>query len=132
MEHGHINKTDHHKQSHFAYHLLKYTYGILFIVAGLDKFSNIITLWHQYVGPLVIDILPIELNKFMMGVGAFEVLLGALILAKPRWGGFIAALWLLAIAANLISMHMFYDIAVRDAVMAVGALVLGLMTCNKE
>lgn len=132
MEHGHMNGSEHHGQSHFAYHLLKYTYGIFFIVAGLDKFSNMVTMWQQYVGPFVIDIVPVELNKLMMGIGAFEVLLGALILAKPRWGGFIAALWLLAIAANLFSIHMFYDIAVHHVVMAVGALALALLTCHKE
>ena len=132
MEHGHMSGSEHHGQSHFAYHLLKYTYGILFIIEGLDKFSNIITMWQQYVGPFVIDIVPVELNKLMMGIGAFEVLLGALILAKPRWGGFIAATWLLIIAGNLVSMHMFYDVAIRYAVMAVGALVLALLTCHKE
>lgn len=132
MEHGHMTKSEHHGQSHLAYFLLKWTYGLVFIVAGLDKFFNLVTVWQQYVGPIAIRVVPVELNKIIMGIGAFEVLLGALILAKPRWGGFIACAWLLVIAANLVSMQTFYDIAVRDAVMAVGALALALMTCNKE
>ena len=132
MEHGHMNGSAHHAQTHLAYHLLKWTYGLLFIVAGLDKFSNIVTMWQQYVGPIAIRIVPVELNHLMMLVGTFEVVLGALILAKPRWGGFLAAAWLLVIAANLLSMHAFYDVAVRDVVMAVGALALALLTCNKE
>lgn len=132
MEHGHMTGSEHHGQNHLAYFLLKWTYGLLFIVAGLDKFFNLVTVWQQYVGPVAIRIVPVELNQFIMGVGAFEVLLGALILAKPRWGGFLAAVWLVVIAANLVSMQAFYDIAVRDAVMAVGALALSLMTCSKE
>ncbi len=133
MEHGHnLQTTDHHGQTHLAYALLKYTYGILFIVAGLDKFFNKVTMWEQYIGPYAINIVPVELNKLMMGIGAFEVVLGALILAKPRLGGFLAAAWLIVFAVNLISMGAFYDIAVRDAVIAVGALALSLLTCSKE
>lgn len=132
MEHGHMNGSAHHAQTHLAYFLLKWTYGLLFIVAGLDKFSNLVTMWQQYVGPFVIRVAPVELNQLMMGIGAFEVVLGALILAKPRWGGFLAAAWLLVIAANLLSMHMFYDVAVRDVVMAVGALALALLTCSNK
>jgi len=132
MEHGHSNGADHHGQSHVAYMLLRWTYGLVFIVAGLDKFFNLVTVWQQYVSPFAIRIAPVKLNQLMMGIGAFEVLLGALILAKPRWGGFIAAAWLLLIAANLVSMQAFYDVAVRDVVMAVGALVLALLTCSKE
>lgn len=132
MEHGHMSGSDHHGQAHLAYNLLKWTYGLFFIVAGLDKFFNKVTMWQQYIGPFVIKVAPVELNKLMMGIGAFEVVLGALILAKPRLGGFLAAAWLIFLAVNIASMNMFYDVALRDLMMAVGALVLALMTCNKE
>lgn len=133
MEHGHnLQSTEHHGQVCLAYNLLKWTYGLVFIMAGLDKFFNKITMWQQYVGPYAIKVVPVELNKLMMGIGAFEVLLGALVFAKPRLGGFLAAVWLGVNAANIISIGTFYDIAVRDVVMAVGALALALLTCNKE
>lgn len=132
MEHGHMSGSDHHGQAHLAYNLLKWTYGLFFIVAGLDKFFNMVTMWQQYVGPFVIKVAPMELNQLMMGIGAFEVVLGALMLAKPKLGGILAAIWFAVVAANLINMGVFYDIAARDIVLAVGAFVLSLMTCTKD
>jgi uncharacterized membrane protein YphA (DoxX/SURF4 family) len=114
--------------------LLKVTYGLLFIVAGADKFFNLVTVWSKYLSPAVTGLLslhtPLAVSNFMHGVGIFEMVLGAVILVSPwtRAGAYVATLWLLLIAINLLTMGTFYDVAVRDTVMAIGAYTLALLT----
>lgn len=113
--------------------ILKYTYGIVFLVAGADKFFNMITNWTYYVGPIAIRIIPIDLAQLIMVVGAIEVIIGGLILAgKTRIGGILAAAWFIIVSANLLSMGMYYDVAIRDLVLAVGAICLVLLSCDKK
>lgn len=107
--------------------LLKWTYVIVPIVAGLDKYVNILVEWHIYLAPVVADILPFDPHTFMYIVGVIEVIAGILVLVKPKIGGLVVSLWLLAIAINLIFAG-YYDIAVRDISMAVGAYSLHLLT----
>lgn len=113
--------------------LLRLTYGLLFIVAGIDKFFDIITRWGQYVNPKLLSYLSTDLKSFIAGVGIWEILLGFLILiCCTRLGAYLAVLWLIAIAVNLVTMGHFYDIAVRDVVMAIGALVLARLINIKK
>lgn len=113
--------------------VLKYTYGLLFVVAGADKFLNLVTHWAQYVSPFVERILPVPVQTFLYGVGVFEIIVGILILNHfTKIGAYIAMAWLLIISLNLVSMGHFFDIAVRDVVMAVGAFVLAQLTECKE
>lgn len=104
--------------------LLKYTYGLVPIVAGLDKFTHLLTDWSKYLAPLVTDILPFQPDTFMYIVGVIEVLAGILVLIKPKPGSLIVSLWLVGIAINLLLAGQYYDIAVRDVVMAIGAFPL--------
>lgn len=121
------------KRIHCAWWLLRLTYGLLFIVAGADKFLNMITVWVKYVSPMTVQYIAIQPGMLMQGVGILEIVLGFMILTKfTRLGAHLAALWLLVIAANLISLGFPYDIAVRDIVMAVGACVLGCLTPVKK
>ena len=102
--------------------ILHWTYGLLPIVAGADKFANILTDWSQYLAPFVANIIPA--NTFMMIVGVIEIIAGIIVLAKPRIGSLIVALWLIAIAVNLLLTGQYFDVAVRDIVMAIGAFSL--------
>jgi uncharacterized membrane protein YphA (DoxX/SURF4 family) len=112
---------------------LKFTYGLLFIVAGADKFLNLVTHWAHYVSPFVERLLPMPVQTFLYGVGIFEIIVGILILNHfTKIGAYIAMAWLLIIAVNLVTMGRFFDIAVRDVVMAVGAFVLAQLTECKE
>lgn len=112
---------------------LKITYGALFVVAGADKFFNLVTHWAQYVSPFVEGFIPLPVTTFLYGVGIFEIIVGLLIFNNyTKLGAYIAMLWLLVIAVNLLSMGHFFDIAVRDVVMAVGAFVLAQLTQCKE
>lgn len=104
--------------------LLKYTYGLVPIVAGLDKFTNILTDWSQYLSGGLRDILPFEVSTFMIIIGVVEIVAGVLVLTKTKIGAITVASWLVLIALTLIFSGQFLDVAVRDLVMAIGAYVL--------
>ena len=108
--------------------MLRTAFGIVPIVAGLDKFTNFLTHWEQYLNPMVLQIVPMSGTTFMHLVGVIEIIAGALVLAKPRLGAFIVMAWLLAISAQLLVGWMYLDIAVRDIVMSLGALTLARLT----
>ena len=108
--------------------LLKFTYGLVPIVAGLDKFSNILTDWKKYLAPAINDMLPFSASTFMSIVGVVEIVAGVIVLIWPRIGGYIVMAWLIGIALNLIIGGQYYDVAVRDLVMAIGALSLARLS----
>jgi len=106
--------------------LMKLTFGIVPIVAGLDKFTNILTFWPDYLS--FKSMIPMEALSFMKIVGVIEIIAGIIVLVKPLIGAYIVMAWLLAIAVLLIAGGHFFDVAVRDVVMAVGAYTLAQLT----
>jgi len=104
--------------------LMKFTFGIVPVVAGLDKFTNILTNWQNYLHPAMTGILPFAPQTFMMIVGVIEIIAGIIVLAKPAIGGYIVSAWLTLIALTLLASGNYLDVAVRDLVMAVGAFSL--------
>ncbi|WP_037573456.1 hypothetical protein [Sporocytophaga myxococcoides] len=104
-----------------VFNLLKFTYVIVPIVAGLDKFTNILTTWENYLNPSLEPMLPFSPHIFMMIVGVIEIVAGVIVLIKPQIGGLIVAAWLTLIAITLITSGRYFDIAVRDLTMAIGA-----------
>ncbi len=98
------------------------------IVAGADKFMHLLTDWEKYLAPVVTDILPFQPHTFMLLVGVIEIIAGIIVLVKPKLGGLIVGLWLMGIALNLLLTGQYYDIAVRDAVMAIGAFSLSMLS----
>lgn len=112
--------------------VLKYTFGLVPIIAGLDKFSNILTDWGQYISPWLSEIIPFEAGTFMMIVGIIEIIAGILVFLKPKIGALVVMAWLIAIALTLIVSGIFLDVAVRDLVMAVGAFSLAKLSEEKE
>jgi uncharacterized membrane protein YphA (DoxX/SURF4 family) len=107
---------------------LKLAFGLVPIVAGLDKFTNFLAHWESYLNPLALRIVPVSDYTFMHIVGVIEIVAGVLVLARPRIGAFVVMAWLLAIAAQLLVGWMFPDVAVRDIVMSLGALTLARLT----
>jgi len=107
-----------------AYNLLKLTFGIVPIVAGLDKFTNILTQWESYIHPEMAALLPLDPSIFMMIVGVVEIMAGLIVLMKPAIGGYIVAAWLTLISIVLILGGQYLDVAIRDLVMAIGAFSL--------
>ncbi len=123
-----VEPSEHHVV-HTIQTTLRILFGVVPIVAGLDKFTDFLANWTAYLNPLLLHLVPMTDQAFMHLVGVIEVIAGALVLAKPRLGGFVVMAWLLAIAAQLILWGRFLDIAVRDIVMALGgALTLARLT----
>lgn len=123
ISHSHVDT-----QTSSVHSLLKLTYGLVPIVAGADKFTNILTDWEKYLAPAVSDMLPFSAGTFMSIVGVIEIIAGVLVLIKPRVGSLIVGLWLIGIAINLLLTGQYYDVAVRDIVMAIGAFSLYLLS----
>ena len=105
-----------------TFQLLKYTFVVVPIVAGADKFTNVLTDWEQYVHPAIADLLPLSASAFMMVVGVIEIVAAVIVLKKPDIGGYIVAAWLALIALTLLAGFNYVDVAVRDLVMAIAAL----------
>src|SRR5262245_40725287 len=117
------------KELNAAYWSLRLAFGFGPLLAGLDKFTNILVNWEKYLSPDVQKILPIGASTFMRGVGVIEIIVGLAILAgASRLFGYIAMLWFWAIAANLILTGTYYDIAVRDILLGMGAYALARIT----
>ncbi len=113
--------------------VLRIGLGVGPIVAGLDKFTNWLTDWTMYLSPLATKVVPVSPATFMHIVGVVEIAAGVLVLSRwTRVGAYVVMAWLLAIAANLATTGMFYDLAVRDVEIALGAFVLGQLSAARE
>lgn len=110
--------------------ILKYTYGLVPIVAGLDKSTNLLTNWEGYLAANIREMLPVAPGTFMIVVGIIEILAGILVLLRPVIGAYVVAAWLALIALTLIAGGHYYDVAVRDLVMATGSFCLAKLSKN--
>jgi len=112
-----------------AWWLLRLGLGLAAFLAGLDKFFNILAHWTAYISPLALKVLPFSPQTFMHIVGVIEMVVGLAILGRwTRLGAYIAAIWLLLIAVNLVTTGAYFDVAVRDVEMALAAFVLARLT----
>jgi hypothetical protein len=108
-----------------AYVLLRSGFAAAPILFGLDKFFDVLVEWPKYLAPWVNDIAPGSAQDFMYVVGGVEILAGLLVAFKPRYGAYLVAAWLGGIIVNLLSHSGYYDIALRDFGLLIGALALG-------
>jgi hypothetical protein len=116
--------TSAHHNTHQAYQILRLGFTIAPIVAGLDKFFHLLTDWNQYLAPFIPQTLGISASTFMMIVGVIEIVAGLLVWFKPRFGGYLVMAWLWAIIINLLLIPGYFDIALRDFGLSLGALAL--------
>lgn len=122
-----MNTMDKHLSS--AWWALRIGLGVGPFLAGLDKFFNLLTNWEAYLSPLVGRFLPFSANTFMHIVGIIEMAVGIAILTRwTRIASYVAAIWLVSIAINLVTTGMFFDVAVRDLEIAVAAFTLARLT----
>jgi uncharacterized membrane protein YphA (DoxX/SURF4 family) len=112
--------------------VLRITFGVVPIVAGLDKFTNLLTNWADYLSAGIKGMLPMDAILFMKIAGIIEIIAGLIVLAKPLTGAYIVMAWLIAIALTLIAGGHYFDVAVRDLVMATGAYSLAQLTKIKS
>jgi hypothetical protein len=116
-----------------AWWALRIGLGVGPFLAGLDKYFNLLANWPAYMSPLALKILPFSAQTFMHIVGVIEMIVGLAILTKwTRLGSYVASVWLLAIAVNLVSTGMFFDVAVRDVEIALAAFVLARLTESRR
>jgi len=115
-----------------AYVLLRTTFVVAPILFGVDKYFNVMVDWPKYLAPWIDDIMPGTAQQFMYVVGAVEILAGILVLAFPRWGSLVVAAWLGGIIVNLLTVNppQYYDIALRDFGLMVGAVVLNRLAIS--
>jgi DoxX len=107
-----------------AYLMLRVAFAVAPIAFGLDKFFNVLVDWPVYLAPWVNDVMPGSGQDFMYLVGAVEILAGVLVALKPRYGAPLVAAWLAGIIVNLLTVPGFYDVALRDFGLLLGALAL--------
>jgi hypothetical protein len=114
-----------------AYLLLHWGFVALPVIAGIDKFFMKLTDWSQYLWAPLGNLVG-GAHTFMGIVGAVEILAGILVAFKPRIGAYIVAVWLWGIIVNLLLIHNYYDVALRDFGLSLGALALGKLACEFE
>ena len=107
-----------------AFALMRLAFTVAPIAFGLDKFFNVMADWPIYLAPWLNDIAPGSGQDLMYVVGAVEILAGVIVAIKPRYGAYIVAGWLAGIILNLLTLSGYYDIALRDFGLMLGALTL--------
>src|SRR4051794_4153712 len=115
-----------------AYHILHWGFVAAPTIAGVDKFAHVLTNWDQYLAPSVEKMLPMSGHAFMLLVGVVEILAGLLVAIKPRIGAYVVAAWLFGIIVNLLLYSGFYDIALRDFGLMLGAIALGRLSATYD
>ena len=110
--------------AHQAFLLLRTVFTIAPIAFGLDKFANLLTYWPHYLAGWIDDLVPGTAQQAMYAVGVVEVLAGILVAVAPRLGAWVVAAWLAGIIVDLVTGPGFYDVALRDFGLLVGAVAL--------
>jgi uncharacterized membrane protein YphA (DoxX/SURF4 family) len=111
-----------------AFFLLRTVFTVAPILFGVDKFTNILTDWTIYLAPVATAVVPVTAQTFMFIVGVVEIIAGILVAVRPRFGSLLVAVWLLGIIINLLVLGNFYDVALRDFGLLVGALALNRLS----
>jgi uncharacterized membrane protein YphA (DoxX/SURF4 family) len=111
-----------------AYRILQLGFVVAPIVSGLDKFTHFLVNWDQYLAPLVNNLLGGHGHEFMLAVGVIEVIAGIGVIIKPRIFAYVVAAWLLGIVVNLLLTGQYFDVALRDFGLSLGALALARLS----
>ena len=114
-----------------AFLLLRTVFTVAPIVFGLDKFTNLLTDWPQYLASWIDDIVPGTAQQAMYAVGVIEIVAGLVVALVPRYGGLLVAAWLAGIIVNLLTLGDYYDVALRDFGLLVAALALTALAWDR-
>jgi hypothetical protein len=107
-----------------AFTLLRVGFTVAPILFGLDKFANWLVDWPIYLAPRIDDVIPGNAHQAMLAVGVIEIVAGLVVALRPKFGGYLVAAWLGGIIVNLLVLADFYDVALRDFGLVLGALSL--------
>jgi hypothetical protein len=127
-----VSQEARHYDTHQAFLLLRTLFTVAPILFGIDKFTNFLVDWTSYLAPLATQIVPVSPQQFMFGVGAVEILAGLLVAWRPRIGSLVVAAWLAGIIVNLLLVPGFFDVALRDFGLLVGALALNRLAPRRN
>ena len=111
-----------------AFQILHFAFFAAPVIAGADKFVHLLTDWDRYLAPWVLRISPLSANALMRAIGVVEIVAGLIVLMKPRVGAWIVFLWMWAIIINLVTYPAYFDIALRDFGLSLGALALARLS----
>lgn len=111
-----------------AYLLLRIGFALAPFLAGIDKFANILTDWTQYLAPFLTEWTGLTASAFMHVVGVIEIIAGICVAWKPKIFAYVVCAWLVGIIVNLLILGQYFDIALRDLGLAIGAFALGRLS----
>jgi uncharacterized membrane protein YphA (DoxX/SURF4 family) len=111
-----------------AFRILHFGFTVAPILAGLDKFFHLLVNWDQYLPGVVANISPIPPHTLMLVVGVIEIVAGIGVALKPRIFAYVVAAWLALIIINLLLIPGYFDVALRDFGLLLGALALGQLS----
>ncbi|MEV8550627.1 DoxX family membrane protein [Streptomyces glaucescens] len=107
-----------------AFLVLRAGFAVAPVLFGLDKFTNLLADWPGYLAPWIDDVLPGSPQQAMYAVGVIEIVAGLAVALAPRFGGWLVAAWLAGIIVDLLTVPGYYDIALRDFGLLLGAVAL--------
>ena len=122
------NSTESLPQVRQAFQILRIGFTVAPILAGWDKFFDVMVDWDKYLSPMANNTLAGHGHQFMFVVGVIEIIAGIGVFLKPRIFAYIVAVWLLLIIINLLMIPGYYDVALRDLGLMLGALALGRLS----
>jgi len=111
-----------------AYRILHVAFVVAPVVAGLDKFFHLLVNWDLYLAPAIVRLSPVGAHGLMLIIGVIEIVAGLLVAIKPRIGAYVVCAWLIGIVINLLIVPEFFDIALRDFGLSLGALALARLS----
>ena len=114
--------------AHQAFLLLRTVFTVAPILFGLDKFAEVLTDWERYLAPEFNDLIPGTAHQAMLIVGVIEIIAGLGVFFKPKVFAYVVSAWLLLIVVNLLMIPGYYDVALRDFGLALGALALARLS----
>lgn len=110
--------------AHQAYKILHFGFVVAPLLAGIDKFTDLLCNWDQYLAPAIAHMLPFSAHTFMQIVGVIEIVAALVVWFRPRFGGYLVAAWLWGIIIDLLLIPGYFDVALRDLGLSLGALAL--------
>ena len=126
--HPHIGARAATHPAYQAYHILHAGFTLTPIIAGVDKISHLLVNWDKYLAPALASASPVRAHTLILGIGVIEILAGLLTWIRPRIGAYVVMAWLWAIIVNLLMIPGYYDIALRDFGLSLGALALARLS----
>ena len=121
-------KADASQPAYQAYQILHFGFTVAPVLAGLDKFFHFLVDWDKYLPPIVSRMTGGHGHELMLAVGVIEVIAGIGVAFKPKVFAYVVSAWLLLIIANLLLIPGYFDVALRDLGLSLGALALARLS----